>query len=341
MTGDTQPIRNGDRLRTLTCVVLGLLCVAGVAGSLTIGPSPVSVGSAIADLIHGEGTTAALIVGEIRLPRAILALAIGAALGVSGAALQGLLRNPLAEPAVIGVSPFAALGAVVAFYSGAANLHPLALPLGGIAGAFAAVGCLHLLAGRGGGVLTLVLAGIALSHLAGALTSLALSLSPNPFALAEIVFWLLGSLADRSLNHVALALPFIAIGCVALLTTGRDLDALTLGETAARSMGVRLGLLRLKVIAGTGLAVGAGVAVSGTIGFVGLIVPHLLRPLVGWQPGRLLWPSALGGAALTLAADVAVRLPPSGAELKLGVLTALIGAPFFLAMVLKSRGTAA
>lgn len=316
--------------------VLGLLCLAGVAASLTVGPSAVSVGSALADLFNGADTTAALIIGEIRLPRAILAAAVGAALGMSGAALQGLLRNPLAEPAVIGVSPFAALGAVVAFYSGYANAHPLALPLGGIAGALLAVAMLHLLAGRGG-VLTLVLAGVALANLAGALTSLALSLSPNPFALAEIVFWLLGSLADRSMTHVGLALPFIVAGCLMLATTGRELDALTLGETTARSMGVRLGLLRFKVVTGTALAVGAGVAVSGSIGFVGLIVPHLLRPLVGWRPGGLLVPSALGGAALTLIADAAVRLPASGAELKLGVLTSLIGAPFFLFMVLKSR----
>lgn len=317
---------------------LALLCLAGFAASLFSGPSAVSVSAALRDLWNGADTTAALIVGEIRLPRAILAAAVGAALGMSGAALQGMLRNPLAEPAVIGVSPFAALGAVVAFYSGAANAHPLVLPLGGIAGALLAVAALYMLTGRGGGVLTLVLAGVALSNLAAALTSLALSLSPNPFALAEIVFWLLGSLADRSMTHVGLALPFIIVGCLALAATGRELDALTLGETTARSMGVRLGLLRLKVVAGTAFAVGASVAVSGTIGFVGLIVPHLLRPLAGWRPGGLLVPSALGGAALTLAADAAVRLPSSGAELKLGVLTALIGAPFFLFMVLKSRG---
>jgi iron complex transport system permease protein len=317
---------------------LGLLCLVGFIASLTVGPSAVSVGAALADLFNGADTTAALIVGEIRLPRALLALGVGAALGMSGAALQGLLRNPLAEPAVIGVSPFAALGAVLAFYSGWANTFPMALPAGGIAGALLAVAALYALAGRSGGVLTLVLAGVALANLASALTSLALSLSPNPFALAEIVFWLLGSLADRSMVHVGLALPFIGAGCLLLATTGRELDALTLGEATARSMGVRLGLLRLKVVAGTALAVGAGVAVSGSIGFVGLIVPHLLRPLAGWSPGGLLFPSALGGAGLLLIADSAVRLPASGAELKLGVLTALIGAPFFLFMVLKSRG---
>lgn len=322
------------------CGWLAALCLAGFAASLAAGPSVVGLSAAFHDLWYGADTAAALIVGEIRLPRAVLAAAVGAALGMSGAALQGMLRNPLAEPAVIGVSPFAALGAVVAFYSGASNLHPLALPLGGISGALLAVAALYALTGRGGGVLTLVLAGVALANLAAALTSLALSLSPNPFALAEIVFWLLGSLADRSMVHVGLAVPFIAAGCLIMASTGRELDALTLGEAAARSMGVNLAVLRVKVVAGTALAVGASVAVSGSIGFVGLIVPHLLRPLTGWRPGGLLLPSALGGAALTLFADAAVRLPPSGAELKLGVLTALIGAPFFLFMVLKSRGTA-
>ena len=319
---------------------LALLVLALFVGSLSVGPSAVGLGTALGDLLAGADTTAAVIVAEIRLPRALLGVGVGATLGLAGAALQGLLRNPLAEPGVVGVSPFAALGAVIAFYSGLSGTFALALPLGGILGALLAVGLLYALAGRGGGMLTLVLAGMALSSLAGALTSLALSLSPNPFALAEIVFWLLGSLADRSLTHVWLALPFMAVGWALLLTAGRHLDALTLGELTARSLGVDLGRLRLRIVLGTALAVGAAVAVSGTIGFVGLIVPHLVRPLVGWQPGRLLLPSALGGAALTLAADIAVRLP-GGAELKLGVVTALIGAPFFLALVLRTRGSAA
>ncbi|HYH22133.1 MAG TPA: iron ABC transporter permease [Azospirillum sp.] len=319
---------------------LTLLVLALFVGSLAVGPSAVGLGTALQDLLAGADTTAAVIVAEIRLPRALLGIGVGATLGLAGAALQGMLRNPLAEPGVVGVSPFAALGAVIAFYTGLSGTFALALPLGGILGALLAVGLLYALAGRGGGMLTLVLAGMALSSLAGALTSLALSLSPNPFALAEIVFWLLGSLADRSLTHVWLALPFMAVGWALLLTAGRHLDALTLGELTARSLGVDLGRLRLRIVLGTALAVGAAVAVSGTIGFVGLIVPHLMRPLVGWQPGRLLLPSALGGAALTLAADIAVRLP-GGAELKLGVVTALIGAPFFLALVLRTRGSAA
>lgn len=322
----------------LLCAGLGALCAVLFVVSLSVGPSPVGLTTAVSDLMSGTGGTAAVIFTEIRVPRALLGFAVGASLGLAGAALQGWLRNPLAEPGVVGVSPFAALGAVIAFYSGWATALPLALPLGGIGGALAGVAILYALAGRSAGVLTMVLAGTALSSLASALTSLALSLSPNPFALTEIVFWLLGSLADRSLTHVGLALPFMVAGWALLLGIGRPLDALTLGETTARSLGVDLGLLRFRLVLGTALAVGAAVAVSGAIGFVGLIVPHLLRPLVGWQPGRLLLPSALGGAALTLAADIAVRMPESGNELKLGVVTALLGAPFFLALVLRMRG---
>ncbi|WP_035691737.1 FecCD family ABC transporter permease [Azospirillum halopraeferens] len=322
----------------LMVAALAAAVVLLFALSLSVGPAAVSPATALADLWAGADTTAAVILAEIRLPRALLGVGVGATLGLAGAALQGLLRNPLAEPGVVGVSPFAALGAVVAFYGGWAQTVPLALPIGGIAGALLAVALLYALAGRTAGVLTLVLAGIALSSLAGAMTSLALSLSPNPFALAEIVFWLLGSLSDRSLQHVAIAFPFMAAGWLLLGSTGRALDALSLGELTARSMGVDLRGARLRVILGTALAVGAAVAVSGTIGFVGLVVPHLLRPLVGWQPGRLLLPSALGGAALTLAADVAVRLPGPSGELKLGVATALVGAPFFLALVLRTRG---
>jgi iron complex transport system permease protein len=305
--------------------------------SLIVGPTPVSPGLALQEWWAGGESTAAVIFIEIRLPRALLGLGIGAVLGLAGAALQGLLRNPLAEPGLVGVSPCAALGAVIAFYSGLAGSVPLALPLGGILGALAAVLVLYLLAGRDAGVMTLILAGVAISSVAGALTSLALSLSPNPFALTEIVFWMMGSLADRSLEHVGLAAPFLIVGSLMLLSVGRGLDALTLGEETARSLGFPLGRISALVIIGTALAVGAAVAVAGAVGFIGLIVPHLLRPLVGHRPSRLLVPAALGGAALTLAADVAVRFSGPGPELKLGVLTALMGAPFFLGLVLRTR----
>ncbi|MDX1607443.1 MAG: iron ABC transporter permease, partial [Candidatus Competibacterales bacterium] len=187
------------------------------------------------------------------------------------------------------------------------------------------------------GVVTLILAGVAINSLAGALTTLVLNLSPNPFAAYEIFFWLMGSLADRSLDHVALAAPFMVLGWILLLSIARALDALSLGEDVAASLGFNLAGVRLRVVLGTALAVGAAVAVSGVIGFVGLMVPHLLRPLVGQQPARLLLASALGGAVLLLAADIGVRLLTTASELKLGVVTALLGAPFFFWLLLRTR----
>ena len=305
--------------------------------SLGIGRAPIPLIESYGHLFADDGSVLTLILQEIRLPRAILATMIGATLGLTGAALQGLLRNPLAEPALIGVSGSAALGAVVTFYFGFAAAFPLALPLGGMAGALFAVMLIHLLAGRGGSGLSLILAGIAINSLAAALTSLALSLAPNPYAAMEILFWLLGSLADRSFEHVLLAAPFMVVGWILLAGLGRPLEVLSLGEETARTLGIDLARLRLRLVLGAALAVGAAVSVAGSIGFIGLVVPHVLRPLVGHRPGVLLPASALGGAALTLAADIAVRLVSSGSELRLGVFTALIGAPFFLWLVVKVR----
>ena len=292
---------------------------------------------AAASVLMGPAGLSSLIVVEIRIPRTILAITVGASLGLSGAALQGLLRNPLAEPGLIGAAPAASFGATLAFYFGLAAVSALAVPLLAMAGAAAAVVLLYALAGRDASMLSLVLAGVAVSSFAGALTALALNLAPSPYAALEIAYWLLGSLADRALADVYVALPLMALGWALLLTTGRALDALTLGEDAARSLGVDLGRLRLTLVVGIALAVGAAVSVSGAIGFVGLVVPHLLRPLVGHEPGRLLLPSAFGGAVLVLAADLIVRLVSTGIELKLGVVTALVGAPFFLSLVLSTR----
>jgi iron complex transport system permease protein len=314
------------------------LAVAGLfAASLLVGPAGLGLGESLAALFRGEGEAAVLVMREIRLPRAVLGLLIGATLGLSGAALQGYLRNPLAEPGIIGVSATASLGAVIAIHTGLSAAFPLALPLMALAGALLAVLAVQAMAGGRGGALTLILAGVAVTSLASALTSLALNLSPNPFAAIEIVFWMLGSLADRSMRHLWLAAPFMLAGWAMLAALGRGLDALTLGEDAARSMGVRIGLLRALAVLGTAASVGAATAVAGAIGFVGLVVPHLLRPLVGARPSRLLAASALGGAAMLLAADVAARLIAPGQDLKLGVLTALVGAPFFLWLVLKTR----
>ncbi len=321
----------------LTLAGLGVLVAALFVASLLTGPAGLAPGESLAALLTGRGGATALVMREIRLPRALLALLIGGGLGLSGAALQGYLRNPLAEPGLLGISGAAGLGAAIALYTGLSAAFPLALPLTALAGAALATLLVQALAGAGGSSITLILAGIAVASLTTALTSLVLNLSPNPFAAAEIVYWLLGSLADRSLVHVALAAPFILAGMALLLTLGRALDALTLGEDAAASMGVTLGRTRTLAVAGTALAVGAGVAVAGAIGFVGLVVPHLLRPLVGALPSRLLPASALGGAALVLAADLAVRLIAPERDLKLGVLTALVGAPFFLWLVWRGR----
>jgi iron complex transport system permease protein len=317
-------------------VVLTVLTILAFLASLTIGPAGVGFTEALQAMFSGDGGTAVLIMREIRLPRAILGLAIGATLGLSGAALQGYLRNPLAEPGIIGVSGAAALGAVIAFYSGFSLAFPLALPLCAILGALIAVALLQLLAGSGGN-LTLILAGVAIASLSGALTALALNLSPNPFAVQEIVFWMLGSITDRSLVHVALALPFMILGWLMILPLAPRLDVMSLGEETAQSLGVNLSRTRLLLVLGTAISVGAATAVSGVIGFVGLVVPHILRPLVGRQPSRLLPASALGGAFLLLSADVFVRVVSPASELKLGVVTALIGAPFFLSLILRTR----
>ncbi|MGE0715455.1 MAG: FecCD family ABC transporter permease [Alphaproteobacteria bacterium] len=314
-------------------VVAGLAAatLATALASLAIGYVPLPL-SDLARGFLGAGDAAPL-VQEIRVPRTLLALAVGASLGLSGAALQGLLRNPLAEPGVIGISAAGGLGAVVALYFGLAATWPPAQPILSMAGAGLACLLVLGLAGRGASVLSLVLAGVAVSSFAVALTALALNLAPNPYALSEMIFWLLGSVRDRSLADVARTVPFMAAGAAILLASGRGIDALALGDETAISLGVRLRRLRLMIVAGAALAVGAAASVAGTIGFVGLVVPHLLRPLVAHRPGRLLVPSALGGALLLTAADTLVRLVPTDAELHLGVVTALLGAPFFLALL--------
>ena len=316
---------------------LGLLVIVLFLASLAIGRSNLPLIEAALQIWDKDPDMMGVIFREIRLPRAILGLMAGATLGLSGAALQGLLRNPLAEPGLIGITGTAAFGSVVAFYFGLAHVFPLAQPIGGMIGALAAVGLVYLLAWRDNSVLTLILAGVAVSSFAAALTSLALNFAPNPFAALEIVYWLLGSLTDRSFDHIWLAAGPMVAGWLLLLSTSRSLDALGLGEDTAQSMGFNLTSVRLRIIFGTSLSVGAAVSVMGGVGFVGLVVPHLLRPLVGHEPGRLLPLSALGGAALLLAADIVVRLVSTQEELKLGVVTALVGAPFFLYLVVVTR----
>jgi iron complex transport system permease protein len=324
------------RAWTFAALAAALLVVLFAVG-LAIGSEPIPLGRLAAATIGGGQPIDSLILWQIRLPRALLALAVGGSLGLSGAALQGLIRNPLVDPGVVGVSGGSALGAVLAFYSGVALAFPLAVPIAGFCGALVVTLALALLALTDTRVPTLILFGVAIGALAGALTALALSLAPSPFATLEIVFWLMGSLADRGLDQVTLALPAMAVGWVLLLSAGRGLEALTLGEAAASSLGVDLPRLSLRVIVGTALAVGPAVAVTGSIGFIGLVAPHLVRPWVGARPGPVLWASALGGAALLTAADIAVRLIPTSAPLQVGVVTALIGAPFFIFLLLRAR----
>ena len=333
--------RSPERIsyRALIATLVVMMLVA-IAGSIATGYAPLDFGAAARDLIHGNPTLPAVILLELRIPRAVLGALVGFSLGISGAAMQGMLRNPLAEPGITGVTSAAALCAMIVYYFGLAGSLPLALPLGGVIGAFAATLLLYGVAGRGAGTMTLILAGVAISSFAGALTSLALNLSPNPYAITEIVFWLLGSLADRSLQYVWLVAPLMLVGWLLLLMCGPALDGLALGEDTATSLGFSLGKLRLQLIVGTALAVGSAVAAIGSVAFVGLVVPHLLRPLVGHRPSRVLLASGLGGASLTLLADIIVRLVPIRPELKLGVVTALIGAPFLFHLIYRLRSEA-
>ena len=318
---------------------VGLVVLVVLLALVSLGTGPVRLSPAIViDALFGGGSDVQqTIIREIRLPRAILASAIGAVLGLSGAALQGLLRNPLASPSLFGAPQSAAFGAVLMIALGWADARSYVLPVAGIAMAFVSVFVLLGIAGRNAGLLLLILAGLAISSLAGAATALVMNLSPNPFASLEIAFWLLGSLEDRSFRHVMLALPFIVAGGISLWTQRSAFRALSLGEETAQSLGIDVTRVRLLVITGVALGVGGAVAVSGTIGFIGLVAPHLMRPLIGYDPARLLVPSALTGAALLTAADIAVRIIPSNTDIKVGVLTSIIGVPFFLYLIVRER----
>jgi iron complex transport system permease protein len=275
-----------------------------------------------------------LIIAELRLPRTVLALGIGAALGLSGAAMQGYLRNPLADPGLFGISSGAALGATLSLYFGF-NSSPLLLPAFALVGAVGSMFALALLAGRTGSLITFALAGMMLSSITISLTSLTISLAPTPFVASQIVTWIMGALTDRSWDDVRMTLPFAGLGAVLLACSGRSLDALTLGEQAAQSMGVDPRRLQWLIALGVGLCVGASVAAAGIISFVGLMVPHMVRPLVGGKPSAILLPSALGGALLVLVADSLVRIAPVVSELRLAIAMAMLGGPFFLFMLVR------
>lgn len=318
-------------------LVLALFLLLVMGASLSVGPASLSAGEMLAGLFGSGDELLQAIVWELRLPRMLLGLVVGATLGLTGASLQAMFKNPLAEPGVIGVSSAAALGAVVVLYFGLAGFTDIGLPLAAMAMALVAMGLLVLVVLWDVSVLTLILAGVALNSFAAALTALALNLSPNPFAYNDIMFWLMGSLSNRSMADLWLVLPFILGGWGLMLLAAIPLRATVLSDEAAQSLGVNLKRVKILVIAGVAFSVGASVAVTGVIGFVGLIAPHMVRPIFGHDPVKLMAPSALAGAILLLLADVLIRLLPNGENLRLGVVTALLGAPFFVYYLFATR----
>lgn len=320
-------------------LTIGLAVASALAifTACLLGSTSLSATRVLAALFGGADAGDELVVWSIRLPRALAAFLVGASLGLSGAALQGLLRNPLAEPGVLGVSATASLAATFAIYYGLVAVSPWVLPLAAISGALAATALLAFAAVRTSSVVTLILIGVGISSFAGALMSLLMNLAPNPFSLSDMIDWMLGSVANRSFHEIGLALPFMIAGSAILLITGRGLSALTLGEDAASGVGLNLRNQRIYTVLGAGLATGASVALAGAIGFVGIVAPHIIRPLVSHDPARSLVPSALLAGFIVVVADIGVRIIPTTNELKLGVVAALIGAPVFVWIAMQRR----
>ena len=318
-------------------LTLAVAVLLAVAGACALGSTALGAGRLLAALTFSGEVGDQLVLWQIRLPRALCAALVGAALGASGAALQGLLRNPLAEPGVLGVSATAALGAMLAIYFGAATLTAWSVPLAAIAGALLATGVIAAAALRTASVVTLILVGVGLSSFAGAITSALINFSRSPFTLADMVNWMLGTVANRSFDDLLFAAPFVGVGLVILAASRRGLSALMLGEESAQAIGLNLSRQRVLVVLGSGLATGGAVALAGSIGFVGIIAPHLVRPWVGFDPARSLLPSALLGALVLVLSDILVRLLPTGTELRLGVVAALIGAPLFIRIAMRRQ----
>lgn len=325
------------RIERFVIPVLILAALVSLMLACFLGSTPLGPAQVFAAIFGQAGPGDTLVIWQIRLPRAIAAFVVGGALGASGAALQGLLRNPLAEPGILGVSASASLGATFALYYGFAALSPWVVPTAAILGALAATALISIAAIRTRSVVTLILIGVGLSSFSGAAMSLLMNLAPNPFSLSDMINWMLGSVANRSFDDLKLAAPFLILGMSILFAFRRGLSALTLGEEAASGIGVNLMRLRIFVVLGAGLTAGAAVAIAGAIGFVGIVAPHIIRPFVGHDPARSLLPSALLGGIILILADIGVRLLPTSSELKLGVVAALIGAPAFVWIAAQRR----
>ena len=317
-------------------ILLTALILAALV-SLTIGPVDLKIMDVMNGIFGPSNDPVSIIVSELRLPRVLLGILIGSALGVSGAALQGVLRNPLADPGVIGVSASAALGAVIAIHLGVHLIWSLFIPIFAMGGALLATLILLAVSVRESSVLMLILVGIGISSLAMAGVSLVMNLAESPMSVRDMIMWMLGSLENRTTTDFFLALPFILLGWIMMINVGQGLNALSVGEDTARSMGINLSMLKFRVVIGSAISIGAAVSVCGSIGFVGLVVPHMVRRLVTKEPGDILIPSALMGGLLLTLADMLTRLPTPGATLQLGVVTSLIGAPTFLYIIYKTR----
>lgn len=322
-------------------LVLGLVLASllSLLAACLLGSTPLSLSRVLSAMLGQSSVGDSLVVWHIRLPRALAAFLVGGALGASGAALQGLLRNPLAEPGVLGVSSSAVLGATFALYYGLTSFSPWALPLAAILGALVATALISLAAIRTQSVVTLILIGVGLSSFAGAAMSLLMNFAPNPFSLSDMINWMLGSVSNRSFSDIAFAAPFMGIGFAILFTSRRGLSALTLGEEAANGIGLNLKKQRILVVLGAGLATGAAVSLAGAIGFVGIVAPHIVRPFVKYDPARSLLPSALLAGVFLVLADIGVRILPTQSELKLGVVAAIVGAPAFVWIAMQRRGS--
>ncbi len=332
----------GRRLGRWFIWVLCVLVIASLFAGIVIGPVTIPVRDAFASLVNPEAESVSVvhrvIVRQIRLPRVLIGLLVGSALAVSGTAMQGLFRNPLASPYVLGIASGASTGAAVAILF--ASSFAFVLPLGAFAGAGAAVLIVYGLArgrDRRTSIFTLILAGVAVGALFSAVTSFLIFLSSGGEKLSDVLFWIMGGLGRADWTAVAILAPIALAGTAVVLFAARDLNALSLGEEGAFHVGVNPDTLYRWLLATTTVLTAAAVAMAGTIGFIGLVVPHVMRLLVGPDHRRLIPASALAGGCFLVWADVGARMVLAPAELPVGVITAFLGAPFFL-YLLKTRG---